>query len=301
MNRMCIDPSVYQVDEFWQSQGMADEEQVRQEVLWQAARNGEVPIHTGKCEYCAQLLASFQRMNSVLRAASEELITLTRCPDAEAFSKHYYGDRNPAIEAHLKTCAPCREDLAFLARSQEPREKALPLKRRIMWLGAAAAALIFTLLPWPWNHRHEAPSHIYQRTDKYAKLAQPPEIDRAELMKISAPDHHSRIDKVIELYDKGDYKTADQYAEVIYRAVEDPAAAYLMGMAEYKEGKLPEAFESMRASEQMQPQTEYRCWGTLQLALMMGDKATIERELKHVSQDQRYKDRCSMIREAVQG
>jgi hypothetical protein len=301
MTRMCIDPDVYQVDEYWQAQGVTDEDQVRQEMLWQAVRNGEVPIHTGKCEYCAQLLASFQKMNGVLQAAPDELVTLAVCPSAEALSRHYYGERDPAIEAHLKICTACREDLAFLARSQEPREKVLPLKRRIMWLGAAAAALIFTLLPWPWNKKHQAPDHIYQRSDRYAKLAQPPEIDRAELMAISAPDHHSRIDKVIELYNKGDYKTAEQYAEVIYRAVEDPAAAYLLAMAEYKEGKLPEAFESMRASEQMQPVSEYRCLGTLQLALMMGDRVTIERELHHVGNDPKYKDRCAKIRSAIEG
>jgi hypothetical protein len=299
MSRMCTDPSVYNVDDFWQLQGLATSEQVRQEVLWQAARNGETPIHTGKCAYCAELLASLQRMNAVI--ASDEPITVAVCPDADSFSRYYYGEKNPAIEAHLKTCTACREDLAFLARSQQPREKAIPIQRRIMWLGAAAAALIFTLLPWPWNRKHEPPKHIYQRSEQYAKLAQPPEIDRAELMAVSAPDHHSRIDKVIELYNKGDYKTAGEYADVIYRAVEDPAAAYLLAMAQYKQGKLPEAFESMRTSERMQPPSEYRCWGALQFALMLGDRATIDRELQHLKGDPRYNDRCDKIRAALQG
>jgi len=299
MNRMCTDPSVYHLDDYWKAQGLDDADQVRQEVLWQAARSGEVPIHTGKCAYCAELLASFQRMSGILSA--EEPVTVAVCPDAASFSRHYYGQKDAAIEAHLKECSACREDLAFLARSQEPRDKTIPLKRRIMWLGAAAAALVFTLLPWPWTKKHEAPKHIYQRSEQYAKLAEPPTIDKAELMKVSAPDHHSRIEKVIELYNKGDYKTAGEYADVIYRAVDDPAAAYLMGMVQYKQGKLPEAFESMRASEQMQPETEYRCWGALQLALMLGDKATINRELNHLKGDARYTDRCDKIRAALQG
>jgi hypothetical protein len=298
MSRMCTDPNVYNVDEFWKSQGLTEADQVRQEVLWQAASGGDVPIHTGKCPYCAELLASLQKMNGVLVA--EGSITVAVCPDAESFSRYYYGEKNSAIEEHLKECSACREDLAFLARSQEPREKAIPLKRKIMWFGAAAAALIFTLIPWPWNKRHEAPKHSFQRSDVYAKLAQPPEIDKAALLAISALDHHSRIEKVIDLYNQGDYKTAAQYADVIYRAVDDPAGAYLLSMAQYKQGKLPEAFESMRASERMQPASDYRCWGALQFALMLGDRQTIDRELKHLKSDSRYGDRCDKIRDALQ-
>jgi hypothetical protein len=299
MSRMCTDPSVYNVDDFWKSQGLTDREQVRQEVLWQAARNGETPIHTGKCAYCAELLASLQRLNGVISADGP--VTVAVCPDAESFSRYYYGEKNRSIEEHVKTCNSCREDLAFLARSQEPRDKAIPMKRKIMWLGAAAAALIFTLLPWPWNKKPQMPKHVYQHSEQYAKLAEPPVIDRDELMKVSAADHHSRIDKVIDLYQKGDYKTAGEYADVIYRAVDDPAAAYLLGMAQYKQGKLADALESMRASEKMQPTTEYLCWETLQLALMLGDRATIDRELRHVGSDPKHSERCAKIRAALQG
>jgi hypothetical protein len=95
MSRMCIDPSVYDVDEFWKSQGLTDRDQVCQEVLWQAARNGETPIHTGKCMYCAELLASLKRMNGVISAS--EPVTLAVCPDASSFSRYYYGGKDPSI------------------------------------------------------------------------------------------------------------------------------------------------------------------------------------------------------------
>jgi hypothetical protein len=299
MSSVCTDPNVYDLDAFWKAQGFSDEDQVRHEVLWTAAQRGEVPIHTGKCQYCAELLASFARLNGVLHA--ETPVTIAVCPSVQAFARHYFGESDPAIEEHLKVCTACREDLAFMARSQEPREKALPLKRRLFWLGAAAAALVFTLLPWPWNQKHQNSKHVYQQSNQYASLAVPPTVDRDSLMAISAPDHHSRIDKVIELYNKGDYKTAGQYADVIYRAVDDPAAAYLLAMAQYKQGELPEALESMRASEAMRPATEYRCWGALQLALMLGDKDTIQRELNHLKNDRNYGDRCDKIRQALQG
>jgi tetratricopeptide (TPR) repeat protein len=299
MSRMCTDPTVYTPDAFWESQGLTEADQICQEVLWQAAARGEVPIHTGKCAFCADLLASFQRLNGILQTQGS--VTLAVCPDAAVFARYYYGEKDEAIEEHLKVCKACREDLAFMARSQEPRAKTLPLKRRLMWLAAAAAALIFTLLPWPWNRKHELAKNVYQRSTRYAQLAQPPVIDRDQLMAVSAADHHSRIDKVIELYDNGDYKTAEQHADVIYRAVDDPAAAYLLAMAQYKQGKLPQALESMRVSEAMQPMSEYRCWGTLQLALMLGDKATIDRELNHVEKAPVYSDRCNKIRQALRG
>jgi hypothetical protein len=299
MNLMCTDPSVYELDDYWRSQGLVNEDQVRQEVLFQAAQRGEVPIHTGKCQECANLLASFQRLNGILGAQGP--VTIAVCPSAADFTRHYYEQNDPKIEAHLKVCTACREDLAFLARSQEPRDKALPLQRRLIWLGVAAAALIFTLLPWPWNKKPEFPKHVYQQSNRYASLATPPTVDKDQLMAVSAPDHHSRIEKVIELYDKGDYKTAQQYADVIYRAVDDPAAAYLLAMAQYKQGKLKDALESMRASERTPPGSEYRCWGALQLALMLGDRATIDRELKHVQRDPVYHDRCQQIKEALRG
>jgi hypothetical protein len=291
---MCTDPTIYDLDAFWKSQGLTDEDQVRHEVLWQAAQRGEAPIHIGTCRYCAELLAGFERMRAILQA--EGPVTVARCPDAATFAAYYYGEKDPVLEQHLKVCTACREDLAFMARSQEPREKAVPLKRRLIWIGAVAAALMFTLLPWPWNRKHEQPLHVFQQSSQYASLAQPPTVDRDQLMLVSAPDHHSRIDQVIDFYNQGDYKKAEKYADVIYRAVDDPAAAYLLAMAQYKQGKLPQAFESMRVSEAMRPGTEYRCWAALQFALMLGDKATIERELNHVGNDPAYRDRCSQIR-----
>jgi hypothetical protein len=294
MNRMCTDPSVYEVDAYWKSQGVNTEEQVRHEVLWRAASRGEVPIHTGTCKYCAELYASFERLSGALD--SDTSLTLAVCPDAEAFSRYYYGEKNEAIAEHVKICSACKEDLAFLARSQEPRERTLPLQRRLMWLAAAAAALIFTLLPWPWNQKpNKIPPRSFQQSSQYASLAVPPEIDRAELMAVSAADHHSRIEQVIGFYEKGDYKQAERVADIIYRAVDDPAAAYLMGMAEYKQGNLKDALEAMRASEATSPVTGYRCWGTLQLALMLGDKETIRRELKHVTNESAYHDRCVQL------
>jgi len=77
-------------------------------------------------------------------------VSIAVCPDAATFSRYYYGEKNPALAEHLKSCPACREDLAFFARSQQPRERTLPVNRRLVWLAVAAAAVVFTLIPWPW-------------------------------------------------------------------------------------------------------------------------------------------------------
>jgi hypothetical protein len=297
MNTMCTEPGIYEVDAYWRAQGLTNDEQVRHEVLWQAAVNRETPIHTGKCRYCAELLESFQRMQAVID--TKESVTVAVCPDAETFSAYYYGAKNPALAEHLKACSACREDLAFLARSQPPRERALPVQRRLIWLAAAAAAVVFTLIPWPWLKPPEKPPHVYTQSSKYASLAEVPVIDRAQLMAVSPVDHHSRIEKVLAAYDRGDYKQAEQFADIIVRAVDDPAAGYMLAMAQYKLGKTKEAFESMRVSEATQPMSGYRCWATLQFALMLGDTETIQRELKHAGGHEPYHDRCEEIRRRI--
>jgi hypothetical protein len=297
MITMCTEPGIYEVDAYWKSQGVTTADQVRHEVLWQAAGSGETPIHTGKCPYCADLLESFRRMHSVVDA--EGPVEVAVCPNAATFSAYYYGDSNPALAAHLKVCPACREDLAFFARSQQPREKALPVNRRLLWFAAAAAALVFTLIPWPWLKRPGKPAHVFQQSSKYASMAQVPPIDRKELFAESPADHHSRIERVLAVYEKGDYKQAEQFADIIVRAVDDPSAGYLLAMAQYKQGKTKAAFESMRAAESTLPRSAFRCWGALQFALMLGDTETIKQELSHAGGHPEYHDRCDQLRQQL--
>lgn len=297
MNRMCTEPGIYEADAYWKSQGLTDPDQVRGEVLWVAAGRREVPIHTGKCPFCAEMFESFQRMHGIVD--STESVNVAVCPSAEVFSSYYYGEKNPALAEHLKSCSACREDLAYFARSQQPRERAVPVSRRLVWLAVAAAAVIFTLIPWPWMKRPAKPAHNFQQSSEYASLAQAPPIDPAELMAESPADHHTRIQKVLDIYNQGDYKTAEQFADIIVRAVDDPSAGYLMAMAQYKQGKTREALESMRTSEATQPLTAYRCWGALQFALMLGDKETIRREMAHVHQHPDYQDRCRLLESRI--
>jgi hypothetical protein len=299
MSRMCIDPGIYQPDAHTEAMGLSGADQIRHERLWTAAETGVAPPHAEECPYCAELLAAFVRMRSVLDAGAEP-VTVAACPDVPTLSRYYYGEirgeRGDAIGRHMKVCTECRQDLAFLARSQEPREKAVPIQRRVVWMAIAAAALVASILTWSTTKKSKPEEALnFTPSAKYASMVQMPPLDRADLMAASPAPHHSRLEQVLAAYEKGDYNTAAKYAAIISNAVDDPSAEYLLGMALYHQGKMPEGFRAMRISERMAPQTGYRCWTMLQFALLLGDRATVEKEASHVGAEPAYAARCRDI------
>lgn len=199
------------------------------------------------------------------------------------------GERNNEIKEHLKKCAECRADLAFLARSQEPRENVPPLRRRMVLMGIAAGGLIASLIPWPWNKAKTPEKLDFTPSSTYRNLAHVPlSINADELRAESPASHRPQLEQVIVAYQRGDYKKTAEYAHIMTAVVDDPAAGYLQGIAEYRQSKLMDAYASMKAAERLTPSNPYRCWAMLQLALAAGDKATVLREARHVSGDPRY-------------
>ena len=96
-------------------------------------------------------------------------------------------------------------------------------------------------------------------------------------------------------YQRGDYKKTAEYAHIMTDVVDDASAGYLQAMAEYRQGKLMDAYASMKTAERLSPNNPYRCWAMLQLALAAGDKATVLREARHVSGDSRYGNQTADI------
>ena len=299
----CIDAGEYAPDSHALAIGLTDVDEVRHERLWTAAETGVSSPHASACPYCAKLLASFVRMRSVLEPRAnrtDEPVTIACCPYVGTLALYFYGEvrgeQKDGIADHLKICTECRHDLAFLARSQEPRERVAPVKRRVALMAVAAAALVASIIPWPWANHARPPEPLgFTPSAKYASLVNMPPLDRAELLQEAAPAHRSRVERVLAEYEKGDYKKAAEYAAIITGAVEDPSAEYLLGMADYHLGKKEEAFRAMRASERMAPQTPYRCWTMLQFGLLLGDPATVKREAHHAGDDPAYQPRCRDI------
>jgi hypothetical protein len=297
MSRMCVDPGQYEPDEYWLSIGVETAEQVRHERLWRAAESADAPEHLAVCRDCAELYESFVRLHSIAVPVDSEEITVSRCPDAQTIAGYQGGEiegyRAEAIRDHLKICAPCREDVAFLARSLEPRERLLGIRSRLFLMAVAAAALLATVIPWKRGHDPVQDVKLdFTPSSQWAYLAKLPDVNRAEVLKDSPADHHSRLEQVLDAYEKGQFAKAEEYAGIMTSVVEDPGAAYMLAMARYKQNKVTEGYKAMLISERTAPQTGSRCWATLNYALLVGDRKTAEREARHAGSEPEFAPRC---------
>ena len=227
-------------------------------------------------------------------------VAFAACPDTEALASYQRGElpRNTldSIRDHLKTCPPCREDLAFLARSDEPRERLLSMRARTILVAVAAAALVAVLIPRQQQNAVKQVDVSYLKmSSRFEKLVQMPEVNRAEVLSESPEAHRSRLSQVIDVYQKGDYAAAEKYADIMTSVVADPGAEYMLAMARYKQNKIKEGYSAMLTSEQMAPITPPRCWATLQYALLVGDEPVVRREAGHVENQKGYGPKCKEI------
>jgi hypothetical protein len=291
----CTNPGLFAAGPDWLEPG----EQRRQEALWQVARGraagegGELSRHVEECSACALVVQSFQRLD---RAVREEVSVFAACPSAKDLSDYYYyemaADQRAKVAAHLKDCRTCREEVSWLARTQEP-EKVVMLRRRwTIGLAAAAAVAALFLVPKAWH----------SGSQRYADLAQMPAIDRKDLTAtLDQPEKfRATLDESIDAYDAGDYAAAETKVQPILAAFpSDPSALYVRAMAEYKEGNISAAGELMAQSERARPMSAFRCWGALQMALATGNRARIDRECAHLDGHPGYGAQVRQIRQTV--
>ncbi len=123
---------------------------------------------------------------------------------------------------------------------------------------------------------------------KYRNLGRLPLLDRNDLTRVAPPDHWASLDKAMSALELGDTRRAVGLAARLINSKDEPAAEYVMGRALYRERMLSAAKESLLKSEQMSPQTPYRCWTALQIGLILGDKDVVLRECKHLANDPQY-------------
>jgi hypothetical protein len=291
----CTNPGLFSAGPDWLEPG----EQRRHEALWQVARGqaagegGALRRHVDECRACARLVESFRRLD---RAAQDGADVFAACPSAKDLSDYRCYelpvDRREKVDEHLKVCAYCREDLAWLAQTAEPKVVTMPLPRWAIYGLVAAALALLALIP------------VLRRSgaSPYADLAQIPGINRADLMAtLDQPEKFRPVlEESLNAYEIGDYRTASTRAETILAVFPaDPSALFVKAMAEYRQGNASAAQALMDQSERSQPMSAFRCWAALQLGLAMGSRPRIDRECKHLEGDAEYSARVREIREVV--
>ena len=146
----CTNPGLFSAGPDWLEPG----EQRRHEALWQVSRGraegegGALRRHVEECPACAQLVESFRRLD---RAVVEGADVLALCPSAKDLSDYQCYelpvDTRGRVDAHLKDCLYCREDLAWLARTAESKVVAISRRRWAIYSVAAAALVMLALIP----------------------------------------------------------------------------------------------------------------------------------------------------------
>jgi hypothetical protein len=264
--------------------------------LWDVARttepDPELVEHLRGCRYCSELLESFQRLNAAFSMPGKT--TLAVCPGASTLAAYHYGDvdadRVMNLERHLEACPLCREEMDWLKKTAAPKVTEMP-RRLLAYALVAAAVLLIALIP------------VLRRTgppsSRYADLAQMPDLDTTDLLRAARPADREPLQRAMAAYQSHDYRTAERTARDVLASADDPAAQFVLSMALYREGKPADAYDAMRVSERMAPMTAYRCWATLQLALLRGDCAQIERECSHVAGHPQYADRERKIQNII--
>jgi tetratricopeptide (TPR) repeat protein len=220
------------------------------------------------------------------------------CPSAQDLSDYACHqapvEQRQKVAMHLEACSRCREDLAWLSSTGEPKMVAMERRRWIAY--GAVAAMLALLAPLPFLRRsHRAAS-------PYEDLAQIPVMNRGDLMATLYQPQQFRplLEASLNAYDAGDYSMAEAKAQAILQVLPtDPSALFVAALAEYRQGRPGEAEKLMDQSERSQPMSAYRCWAALQLGLATGSRDRIDRECRHLDSHPDYAQRVQQIRQAV--
>jgi hypothetical protein len=306
----CSEPDRFQPVGYWASQGLETEEQVRWEMLWQAATSDtdiakQALEHAEGCDYCGDVLDRFRRVKYAMQP--ERVVELAICPSsADLFDFLHHGvspEISAKIDAHAKKCIHCGSELKWLAKS-EKRSKSPVLmtpRAKMITLLAIAAVLIIGAgsLITVRSNRSYTPIQDTVYSARYRDLARLPLLDRTDLTNAAPPGHWASLDKAMSALELGDTRRAVGLAARLINNQDEPAAEYVLGRALYRERMMSASKEALLKSEEMKPQSAYRCWTALQIGLILGDKDVVLRECGHLAHHPEYAEQTRKILEEV--
>jgi hypothetical protein len=306
----CSEPERFQPAGYWASQGLVTEDQVRWELLWQAATSEtdiakQIKEHAEGCDYCGDVLDRYLRLVYAMKPG--KAVVMAMCPSAADLVRFHHqdmpADRKNRVAEHVQECRQCASELKWLANSEKKSTTAVimtPRAKMITILAVAAALIIVAVSVITVKNRTEfTPIQDSVYSTKYRDLARLPPLDRQELIKAAPPSHWSELDKAMSALELGDSRRAVGLCARLITKQDEAAAQYILGRALYREQMASAAKEALLKAEEMEPMSSYRCYSALQIALILGDKPVVLRECDHLATDPQYKDDVAKILDEV--
>lgn len=309
----CSEPERFEPAGYWVSQGLETEEEVRWEMMWQAATSDtdiakQAREHAEGCDYCGDLLDRYKRVAYSMKPGKR--VVLAICPSAEELYDFAHQllapDLQQKIGTHVQRCSLCAKELKWLIRSEQASRRAVmltPRARQIVMLAAAAVLAIGAIVFATVSSRGPSDytpiqDHVY--SSRYRDLAKLPPIDRTDLLNAAPSKHRAMLDKAISALELGDTRRAVMLSAKVRDDRDEPAAEYILGRALYREVMMSQSKEALLKSEAMEPKSAYRCWSALQIGLILGDKEVVLRECNHLKDNTEYGDAVERIRKEVE-
>jgi len=306
----CSEPERFQPVGYWASQGLETEEQVRWEMLWQAATS-ETDVakqaleHAEGCDYCGDVLDRFRGLSDAMKPG--KAVDLAICPSAADLVDFLHKLLSPEVSqklgAHVQKCKLCSGELKWLAKAEKQSKRPVlmtPRARLISLLAVAASLLIGAVMYVTVKSQTKfTPIEDTVISTRYRDLARLPLLDRTDLVNAAPPEHWPTLDKAMSALELGDTRRAVGLTARLINNKDEPAAQYVLGRALYRERMISAARDALVKSEEMKPPSAYRCWTALQIGLILGDKAVVMRECKHLANDPKYGEDTRKIQEEV--
>jgi hypothetical protein len=306
----CSEPERFQPAGYWVSQGLLTEEEVRWEMLWQAATSQtdiarQALEHAEGCDYCGDVLDRFRHVSHSMKPG--RTVELAVCPSSSDLVDYLHkilpAEINQKVGAHLQKCSLCSRELKWLGKAVKRSARPVIITPRAKWImllaaafTTALAAIFFVSIK---SQSTYTPIQDTVYSTRYLDLARLPRLDRSDLTNSAPADHWSQLDKAMSALELGDTRRAVGISARLINEKDEPAAEYILGRALYREHMVSASGEALLKAESMSPPSAYRCWTALQMGLILGDKAVILRECKHLEKHPQYGEQAAMILKEV--
>jgi len=327
LRSMQLDSAFYPVTPELRKIGLGIPSDVRTAVLLDAARSSTPPAdhlrdHLAQCNYCAELLRAMILLQQALQNSASTDFLL--CPGGFTLLNTPGQDYEP-LEQHLAACGACRteRDRMLTGESETPapvQPDAAPAaglagmsqRTKLIAAGALAAVLLLAAIFF-FSGKSSPPADpvvassggvstepiqipdipVVKVDPRFKDLAQPISLDDKNWLASVRPENQYDFSQAKLDFQKGMLARALPSASAM--GANDPGAQMLYAVGLYQQNALSEGYQAMLKSELMTPRNSFRCWATLQCALIVGDLKVVEREAGHLASDPEYGARAKAL------